>query len=73
VTELTDEDKLKLEGLDDAWERFKEGLNEANGMIGKSYTSLKSEVDSQIDDFKKDCMENKRTFQQQAPYAVNKD
>jgi len=28
-TELTDEDKAKLDGLDDAWAKFNDGLDEA--------------------------------------------
>jgi hypothetical protein len=58
--------------LDDAWNKFNEGLTDAYGIITKSYVSLKAEMDHTIDDFKKEVLENKRNFQQQAPYAVDK-
>jgi hypothetical protein len=69
---LTEEDKQKLLTLDDAWNKFNEGLGEAFQIINKSYISLKAEMDHTIDDFKKEVLENKRNFQQQAPYAVDK-
>jgi hypothetical protein len=34
---MSDEDKLKLEGLDDAWNKFNEGLDDANIIIQKCY------------------------------------
>lgn len=34
---LTEEDKLKLNGLDEAWNKFREGLEEANQIIQRSY------------------------------------
>jgi|LauGreDrversion4_2_1035121.scaffolds.fasta_scaffold21291_6 ElaB/YqjD/DUF883 family membrane-anchored ribosome-binding protein len=70
---LTEEDKLRLAGMDDAWNKFNEGLSEAYGIINKSYISLKTEMDHTIEDFKKEVQENKRNFQQQAPYAVDKN
>ena len=69
---LTEEDKQRLSTLDDAWNKFNEGLGEAFQIINKSYISLKAEMDHTIDDFKKEVQENKRNFQQQAPYAVDK-
>lgn len=62
MTELNDEDKAKLDGLDDAWAKFQEGLEEANVIINKCYISLKTEVDNSIEDFKKECQDNKRNF-----------
>lgn len=70
---LTEEDKLKLTGLDEAWNKFKDGLNDANEIIQKSYQQLKTEMDHTIDDFKKEVQENKKNFQQQAPYTVDKN
>ena len=69
---MSDEDKLKLEGLDDAWNKFNEGLNDANDIIQKCYVQLKSEVDNSIEDFKKDCQDNKKKFTNEAPYHVDK-
>lgn len=37
LTELSDEDKAKLESLDEAWHRFNDGLDEANLIIQKCY------------------------------------
>jgi len=34
---------------------------------------LKSEVDSSIEDFKKECQDNKKKFQIEAPYTVDKN
>mmetsp|Transcript_20727 Transcript_20727/g.31788 ORF Transcript_20727/g.31788 Transcript_20727/m.31788 type:complete len:653 (+) Transcript_20727:3424-5382(+) len=73
LTELSDEDKAKLEGLDDAWVKFNEGLDEANLIIQKCYALLKTEVDNSIEDFKKECQDNKKNFQIQAPYNVDKN
>jgi len=73
LTELSDEDKAKLESLDEAWVRFNDGLDEANLIIQKCYQQLKSEVDSSIEDFKKECQDNKKKFQIEAPYAVDKN
>jgi dynein heavy chain len=70
---LTEDDKLKLNGLDEAWNKFREGLEEANQIIQRSYQQLKTEMDHTIDDFKKEVQENKKNFQQHAPYAVDKN
>lgn len=34
---LTEEDKTKLAGLDDAWNKFRDGIEEANLIIQKCY------------------------------------
>lgn len=60
--DLYAEVKAKLDGLDDAWAKFQEGLEEANVIINKCYISLKTEVDNSIEDFKKECQDNKRNF-----------
>jgi dynein heavy chain len=72
LAELSEDDKAKLEGLDDAWARFREGLEEANGIIQKCSAQLKTEVDNSIDDFKKECQDNKKNFMVQAPYNADK-
>jgi hypothetical protein len=48
-------------------------LSEAYQIINKSYINLKTEVDHSIEDFKREVQDNKRNFQQQAPYAVDKN
>ncbi len=70
---LTEEDKLKILTLDDAWNKFREGLEEAHQVIAKSYSQLKTEMDHTLDDFKKEVQENKKNFQQNAPYAADKN
>jgi len=52
--ELTDEDKAKLAGLDDAWAKYIKGLAEAQQIINKNYAELKAEMENTIDDFKKE-------------------
>lgn len=64
---------MKIMTLDDAWNKFREGLEEAYSVIQKSYQALKNDMDHQLEDFKKDVQENKKTFQQTAPYAVDKN
>ena len=55
AAELGEEDQAKLDGLDDAWNKFCEGLDDANVIIQKCYANLKQEVDNSIEDFKKEC------------------
>jgi len=57
--ELTDEDKAKLAGLDDAWAKYIKGLAEAQQIINKNYAELKAEMENTIDDFKKEVQENR--------------
>lgn len=73
ISEIKDEDKQKLDTLDEAWNRFQDGLDEANIIIKKCHDQLKLEVDNSIEDFKKDCIDNKKSFQQQAPYIADKN
>ena len=54
MNEFSEEDKIKLAGLDEAWNKFRDGLEEANLIIQKSYAQLKTEMDHTIDDFKKE-------------------
>lgn len=70
--DITDEDKEKLAGLDDAWEVFKIGLEEASVVVKKSYASLKSEMNNTLDDYKKEVTEKRKEFLQHAPYSVDK-
>jgi len=62
VIELTEEEKLKLASLDDAWKKFMEDLDQCSVVIQKSYGNLKTEMDHTIDDFKRDVIENKKKF-----------
>lgn len=60
--ELSPEDKLKLEGLDEAWSKFREDLEKAKQIINRCHQQLKTEVDSSIEEFKKDCQDDKKKF-----------
>ena len=53
MTELTEEEKAKLPSLDELWGKFLKGMTEANAVIMRDYQTLKAEMDSSIDDFKK--------------------
>lgn len=53
--ELTPEEKIKLEGIDDAWSKFGEDLEKAQTILNKFHQQLKTEQDNSIEDFKKDC------------------
>jgi hypothetical protein len=48
-------------------------LEEAHGSIRRYYQQLKTEVDNQIEDFKKECQEMRANFKNNAPYHVNKE
>lgn len=60
--ELTPEEKMKLDGIDDAWSKFNDDLEKAKQIINRCHQSLKTEVDNQIEDFKKECQDNKKNF-----------
>jgi dynein heavy chain len=72
VTELTDDEKMKLASLDEEMLKFQKGMNEAWAIIQKNYGEHKLEVDNSIDDFKKEVNENKSLFKQNAPFSVDK-
>jgi hypothetical protein len=61
-TELSEEDKAKLEGLEEAWKKFQDGLEDAAIIINRCHAQLKTEVDNSIEDFKKECQDNKKNF-----------
>ena len=54
MVELLEHDKIKLVSLDEQWNKFRDGLEDANLIIQKSYAQLKTEMDHTIDDFKKE-------------------
>jgi hypothetical protein len=71
--ELTDEDKQKLLTLDDCWAKYIKGLAEAQTIINKNYAELKAEMENTMDDFKKEVMDNRQIFKQNAPTTVDKN
>jgi dynein heavy chain len=60
--DLTEEDKAKKEALDDHFQRFKDGLEEAEANIRKYTQNHKQEVDSSIEEFKKLCIDTRNNF-----------
>jgi dynein heavy chain len=69
--ELNEEENQKLEGIDEAWTKFNDGLEEAKVIIDKYTTQLKTEMDNTIEDFKKEVKDNEKNFMNQAPYTVD--
>lgn len=72
ITELSEDEKQKLASLDDEWNKFQKGMTEAYGIIQKNYGEHKLEMDNTLEDFKKEVLDNKSTFKQTAPFAVDK-
>jgi dynein heavy chain len=60
--DLTEEDKAKKDDLNNNFNRFKEGLDEAEANIRKYTQQHKQEVDSSIEEFKKVCVETRNNF-----------
>ncbi len=54
MTELNEEDKLKLASLDEEWNKFIKGMAEAHAVITKNFGEHKAEMDNSIEDFKKE-------------------
>lgn len=72
MIELSEEDKIKLASLDDEWNKFLKGMSDANQQITKNYAEHKAEMDNSIEDFKKEVIENRNIFKQNAPFSVDK-
>lgn len=70
---LTEDEQNKLRGLNEAWKKFNDALNDANQVINRSQRQLKQYVDSQNDDFKRRVEEKKREFETNAPFLVDKN
>jgi ClpP class serine protease len=48
-------------------------LAEAQTIINKNYAELKAEMENTMDDFKKEVMDNRQIFKQNAPTTVDKN
>lgn len=72
ITELSEEEKTKLASLDEEWNKFLKGMTEAHAIIQKNFGEHKLEIDNQIEDFKKEVLDNRHTFKQNAHFAVEK-
>ena len=70
--QLTEAEHNKLRMVHDAWDRFEEALAEGSQVLAKSQKQLRQEVDSQMDDFRRAAEENKKQFQENAPYSSDK-
>ena len=71
TVELTEQEKQDLATIDEAWKRFETGLAEASLLIQKAYAEQKQVTESQLDEFKKEIIENKDTFAKTAPKEIN--
>ena len=71
--ELTDVDKTKLLALDDEWKKFCLGMNEARDVLRKCHQDFKQNQEEEIEEFKREVVENKENFKGKAPFAISKD
>lgn len=72
MTELSEEDKVKLASLEEEWNKFIKGMAEAHIIITRNFGEHKAEMDNSIEDFKREVQENRNSFKQQAPFSVDK-
>lgn len=70
--QLTEAEHNKLRMVHEAWARFEEALAEGAQVLSKSQKQLRQEVDSQVEDFRRAVEENKKQFQENAPYSSDK-
>jgi len=70
--QLTELEHNRLRTIHDEWNKFEEALAEGAQVLSKSQKQLRQEVDSQVDDFRRAVEENKKHFQENAPYSSDK-
>jgi len=73
IVELTEQDKLDLAGIDQAWKTFQLGMNDAKDTIRKCQADFKATMEEQIDEFKREVTENKEKFLNNAPLIITKE
>ena len=71
--ELTEQDKMDLAGIDQAWKNFQLGMNEAKDVIRKCLADFKATMEEKIDEFKREVTENREMFKKNAPFLITKD
>jgi dynein heavy chain len=69
--QLTEEEHNKIKMMEEAWKKFEDDLDAGQQVLSKSQKQLRQEVESQLDDFRRAVEDNKKTFQQNAPYNAD--
>ena len=67
--QLTEQEHLKLKNVYEAWDNFEKALHDGKLMLSKIQKKLKQGVDDDMDDFRKAVEDNKKQFQDNAPYT----
>ena len=73
MADFTPEDQIALDSMDDEWKKFQDGLEIASGILVKATNTLRQSVETNLDEFKRECDENKKNFIAQAPINVDKN
>lgn len=73
MADFTPEDQYALDSIDDEWKKFQDGLEVAQGILTKATNTLRQSVETNLDEFKRECDENKKNFIAQAPINVDKN
>ena len=71
--EMTQEDKDRLLQLDEKFQDFKDNLEECEKTIKRCQALLRKDVEDQMEDFKKDCVDLKSQFRTNAPTSYDKE
>ena len=71
--ELTEDDKMSLQNIGKAWERFQLGMSEAKDVLRKCHTDFKQQQEENIDEFKREVTENRENFKRNAPFQITKE
>jgi len=70
--QLTEQEHLRLKNVYEAWDNFEKSLHDGKIMLSKIQKKLKQGVDEDTDDFRKAVEDNKKHFQENAPYVCDK-
>lgn len=70
--QLTEQEHLRLKNVYEAWDAFEKSLNDGKQMLSKIQKKLKQGVDEDMDDYRKAVEDNKKQFQENAPYVCDK-
>ena len=62
----------KLRTVYEAWDNFEKSLIDGKSMLSRIQKKLKQVVDEDVEEFRKAVEENKKQFQENAPYAPDK-
>jgi hypothetical protein len=67
--QLSEAEHNKLRTVYEAWDNFEKSLIDGKQMLNKIQKKLKQGVDEDVDDFRKVVEDNKKQFQENAPYS----